>query len=324
MIPFQKYQQLIADHLAAMELPAEPKGLYEPLRYVTSLGGKRMRPVLVLAGCELFGGEAKNALPAAIAIELFHNFTLVHDDIMDQAPLRRNQPTVHTKWNVNTAILSGDVLLVKAYAQLALSPNDKLQTIIQVFNDTAVKVCEGQQLDMDYEKETLISLAKYIGMIELKTAVLLAGSLQIGALIGGARDEDARRIYAFGRNLGIAFQLQDDLLDVYGDQAKVGKQKGGDILANKKTFLMLKAIELSASQPYQKEALLNWLQAPASNDKVEGVTAIFDQLQIKAAAEAEMKKYYNNALANLKDIPLGEEKKKELVAFVDQLMGRES
>ncbi len=323
MATAKKYAQLAEEYLAAIRFDGRPEELYGSLRYVMGLCGKRTRPVLVLSACELFGGKAEAALPAAAAIELFHNFTLVHDDIMDKAPLRRNSATVHEKWNANTAILCGDALMVSAYSELMKSPASCLAQVLEVFNAAALKVCEGQQLDMNYEHAPAVSISAYLEMIRLKTAVLLGASLHIGALVGGARQEDAQRMYRFGENLGIAFQLQDDLLDAYGDEKRTGKQKGGDILSGKKTFLILKALEISA--PYQKEELLNWMQAPASagDQKVEAVIGIFDQLKIKELAEKEMKACYARATDSLKEIPIPEASKKELFEFVEALSSRQ-
>ena len=291
-----------------------------------SLGGKRLRPVFVLTACDLFGGNIEDAVPAALAVELFHNFTLVHDDIMDNAPLRRNQPTVHHKWNNNTAILSGDVLLVKAYQLLSKSKMCNL--ILPVFNDMAMKVCEGQQWDMNYEKLDKISVQQYFKMIELKTAVLIAASMKIGALIGGAKDEDADHLYEFGKNTGMAFQLQDDLLDIYGEEEKFGKQKGGDIITNKKTFLLQKAIELSSLNAYKKEELAQWLNLLPENEKeskekVEAVKNIYDFADVKKIAETEINSFHQKAIASLEKISASEEKKRRLVEFTSSLLKRQ-
>ncbi|MBA3705608.1 MAG: polyprenyl synthetase family protein [Bacteroidetes bacterium] len=290
-----------------------------------SLGGKRMRPVLVLMACDFFGGDTTKALHPALAIELFHNFTLVHDDIMDKAPLRRAQPTVHQKWNENIAILSGDAMMVCAYQELCKADVVMLPQLFNIFSDTAIKVCEGQQLDMNYEKLTKVSIPQYIKMIELKTAVLLGGSLKMGAIIGNAREEDAQRLYDFGKHIGIAFQLQDDILDVYADAEKFGKQKGGDIIANKKTYLLLKAIEIAEGNRYMKEELQQWINAPQFNphEKIEAVTNIYNFLNVKELARTEMKKHYDLALTFLKDIPVDSAKKEKLTAFADSLMIRE-
>jgi geranylgeranyl diphosphate synthase type II len=319
------YQQKIEDALKGRSYGSHPKELYEPIEYIMSLGGKRMRPVLVYLACDLFDGDTEKALHSSIAIELFHNFTLVHDDIMDKAPLRRGKPTVHEKWNDNIAILSGDAMMVRAYQELCKSDASLLPPLLDIFSDTAAKVCEGQQLDMNYEKVQKVSIPNYVKMIELKTAVLLGGALKMGAVIGNAREEDAQRLYDFGRHIGIAFQLQDDILDVYADAAKFGKQKGGDIIANKKTYLLLKAMEMAATNRYLKEELEQWIAAPFfdAKEKVEAVTNIYNFLNVKELARTEMKKQYAAAMDCLKEIPVSEEKRSMMVAFADGLMVRE-
>ncbi|MDF2437416.1 MAG: polyprenyl synthetase family protein [Bacteroidota bacterium] len=325
MSKISTYQQLIVDELKGRKYGANPKELYEPIEYIMSLGGKRMRPVLVLMACDFFDGDVNAALHPSIAIELFHNFTLVHDDIMDKAPLRRGKQTVHEKWNDNIAILSGDAMMVRAYQELCKADVKLLPVLLEIFSDTAAKVCEGQQLDMNYESVSKVSIPNYIKMIELKTAVLLGGALKMGALIGGAREEDAQKLYNFGKHIGIAFQLQDDILDVYADADKFGKQKGGDIIANKKTYLLLKAMEMSESNRYLKEELQQWIAAPhfEPREKVEAVTNIYNFLNVKELARAEMKKQYDAAMSCLKDIPVSEEKKNALIGFADSLMVRE-
>lgn len=320
-----KYQELIEEALRGKSYGSNPKELYAPIEYIMSLGGKRMRPVLVLMACDLFDGDIKKALHPSLAIELFHNFTLVHDDIMDKAPMRRNQQTVHQKWNDNIAILSGDAMMVRAYQELCKAETAMLPGLLDVFSDTAVKVCEGQQFDMNYETVTKVSIPQYIKMIELKTAVLLGGALKIGAIVGKAREEDAQRLYNFGKHIGIAFQLQDDILDVYADAQKFGKQKGGDIIANKKTYLLLKAMEMAESNRYMKEELQQWIAAPHfdAKEKVEAVTNIYNFLNVKELARNEMKKHFDLAIACLKEIPANEEKKNALIAFAESLMIRE-
>jgi geranylgeranyl diphosphate synthase type II len=306
------------------EIDKAPTELYQPMSYTLKLGGKRIRPLLVLLGCDLFDGPEEDALWPAIGIEIFHNFTLLHDDIMDLAPLRRNQPTVHKKWNSNIAILSGDAMFVKSCQLMARTRQDAVTAVLDLFWKTALEVCEGQQFDMNFETEALVPLAKYIRMISLKTAVLLGCSLQTGAIIAGAREEDARRIYEFGKYCGIAFQLQDDILDVYGNQEKFGKRKGGDIVSNKKTFLLLKALEIA--DRYSKESLLHWLQAgeEKAEEKVEAVTGIFDYLNIRSLAEKQMEKYFAKAIEILKEIPCAETKKSHLGQFTHALLYRDS
>lgn len=319
------YQQQIEQALKDKKYGSNPKELYQPIEYIMSLGGKRMRPVFVFVACDFFGGDTSKALHPALSIELFHNFTLMHDDIMDKAPLRRNQSTVHEKWNDNIAILSGDTLLVKAYQELCKENTEILPELLNVFNETAVQICEGQQLDMNYEKITQVSIPQYLKMIELKTAVLIACSLKVGALVGGANNEDAQSLYDFGKHVGIAFQLQDDILDVYGQTEKFGKQKGGDIIANKKTYLLLQAVKMAEGNRHMKEELHQWINAPhfEPKEKVEAVTAIYDFLKIKDLAKAEMKKHYDAALTILNKIPVDELKKENLIALADSLMVRE-
>jgi geranylgeranyl diphosphate synthase type II len=319
------YQQYIEQALKSKNYGANPKELYEPVTYIMSLGGKRLRPVLVLMGCDFFGEHIDKAIHAAVAVELFHNFTLVHDDLMDNAPLRRNQPTVHEKWNNSIAILSGDAMMIKAYQELNKVDPQLLPRLIATFSETAIKVCEGQQLDMNYEKIQKVSILQYLKMIELKTAVLLGASLKMGAIIGNAREEDANQLYEFGKHIGVAFQLQDDILDVYADEKKFGKQKGGDIIANKKTYLLLKAIEIAEGNRYMKEELCQWINAPHFDaaEKVEAVTNIYNFLNVKELARVEMKKHYDTAIACLSNIPVNVEKKQQLIDFADSLMIRE-
>jgi geranylgeranyl diphosphate synthase, type II len=322
MLQIKQYQELIEDGLKKVDLTRKPEQLYEPISYMLSIGGKRMRPVLVLAGCELFDGKASDALNAALAIELFHNFTLLHDDIMDNAPLRRGNVTVHEKWNVNTAILSGDAMFVKAYELLGGCDPQHFRKIFPIFNRTALEVCEGQQFDMVFEEREKVSVAQYLKMIELKTAVLLGASFEIGAICGNARDEDALRLYKFGRNLGIAFQLHDDILDVYGDSEKVGKQSGGDIISNKKTYLLLKALEIS--NRYMLEELHGWMFAKEFDpeEKVVAVKNIYDFTGVKALAEKEAWNYFEKAEQELKNIPASESFKNDLLEWARVLMER--
>ena len=325
MKKYISYQKRIEQALESKSYGANPKELYEPISYIMSLGGKRMRPVLVLMACDFFDGDIEKSIHAAVAVELFHNFTLVHDDIMDKAPLRRNNPTVHEKWNDNVAILSADAMMVKAYQELCKSDLSTLPKLLEIFSDTALKVCEGQMYDMNYEKLQKVSIAHYIKMIELKTAVLLAGALKMGSIIGGAEEEDAMQLYNFGKHIGIAFQLQDDILDVFADAEKFGKQKGGDIISNKKTFLLLKAMEIAEGNRYMKEELHQWINAPHFNpaEKVEAVTGIYKFLNVKQLANEEMNKHYNIAKGFLEKIPVADFKKLELIDFADSLMVRE-
>lgn len=305
------------------DIKKQPKELYSPISYTMQLGGKRMRPALLLLACEMFNGKTKDAMSAALAIEVFHNFSLVHDDIMDNAPLRRSKPTVHKKWNQNIAILSGDVMLVQAYELLSKTKSNNFLQLLELFNTTAIEVCEGQQMDMNFETQKNVSIADYIKMIELKTSVLLAASLKMGALIANTSEINANLIYEFGRNMGIAFQLHDDILDLYGDTQKVGKQQGGDIIANKKTYLLLKALELADSK--SKKELASWIDKKnfIAKEKVKEVKKIFDSLQIKSYAEKEMIKYFKKAISSLRKISISEKQKHPLYYFAESLMQRE-
>lgn len=303
----------------------QPLELYVPISYILQLGGKKLRPLLVLMACELVDGKKEEAIHAALAIEVFHNFTLMHDDIMDNAPIRRGKATVHEQWNNNIAILSGDAMLVKAYQELfKLNPTIQ-QKVLEIFSKTALEVCEGQQLDMNFETLHNVSIPMYINMIGLKTAVLLGASLQIGALVGGANYEDAQALYDFGKNIGIAFQLQDDILDVYGNEENFGKKKGGDIIANKKTYLILKTLEIA--DRYSKEELLTWLGHPTKKEdeteKVTAVTKILDFYSIRELAKKEMDFYYQKGLSSIENLPCSQQKKQTLLDFASQLMVRE-
>jgi len=316
----QTLQQGLNDFIKSNS--GNPKELYEPINYSLSLGGKRLRPILLMQVCEAFGGDIQTALPAALGIEVFHNFTLLHDDIMDNAPLRRNKPTVHEKWNSNIAILSGDTMFVKAYQLVLQTKHPKIIELLALFSKTAIEVCEGQQLDMNFETIPNASINDYIRMIELKTAVLLAASLKMGSIIANASDNDAESMYEFGRNVGIAFQLQDDILDVFGSQENFGKMVGGDIACNKKTYLLLKSIELA--NPKQQMELSHWLSYKDENiiPKIEGVKEIYRQLDIRKHAEQKMQDYLELALVYLNKSSLNSESKLMLQAFADELMVR--
>jgi geranylgeranyl diphosphate synthase type II len=298
--------------------------LYEPISYILSIGGKRMRPALLLLACDLFGGEVDKAIEPALAIEVFHNFTLMHDDIMDKAPLRRGKATVHEKWNTNVAILSGDAMMVEANRMMMLVDDSILRNVLNVFNDTATGVCEGQQIDMSFEQRNDVAIAEYLEMIRLKTAVLLGGTMKIGSIIGGSSATDAELIDSFGVNLGIAFQLQDDILDVYGDPEKFGKQVGGDIISNKKTYLLIKALELAKGET--KIELNHWigLEQFDNVEKVAAVTAIYDALDIRLQAEQAMHSFADKAFAALEAISLPEDHKQYLRDFADSLLVREN
>jgi geranylgeranyl diphosphate synthase type II len=312
-------QQLIEEAIPQIYYPAEPANLYEPIRYIMSLGGKRIRPVMVLMAAELFTDEVKKALDVALAIETFHNFTLVHDDIMDNAPLRRGKKTIHEKWGVNTAILSGDVMMVEANKHLSKADVNVLKQVLETFNLTAQGVCEGQQLDMEFEQRNNVSIPEYINMIRLKTAVLLGGAMKLGAIVGGASTVDADLLYKFGENLGIAFQLQDDILDVYANPEKFGKQVGGDIIANKKTFLHLKALALA--QGDEGKALNSNLSD--TKEKIKQVTALYNKYDIKALATSEMDQYLTMAYQALTDLGVADEKKTQFRELIKQILERE-
>lgn len=315
------YQVYIESLIKEYQVPDQPKNLYEPIRYFLKIGGKRMRPVLALMGAELFNADYSIAKNAALAVELFHNFTLIHDDIMDAAPLRRGHETVHTKWNSNIGILSGDTLLIEAYDQLTVYPPSILAQLLPLFNKTAKEVCEGQQMDMDFEQEPFVEIDRYIKMIAFKTAVLLGCSLKMGAIVGEASEEDGQDLYDFGLNLGIAFQIQDDILDVYADQDKFGKQVGGDILANKKTYLLLRAYQDADTE--QSERLNNLMNESDPEYKVREVKAIYNALSIRDKATEQMNYYHSIALQKLDHLGVSEKKKAPLRALAEFLLGRE-
>jgi len=313
----------IAAYTAKNPFPGAPRALYEPCDYMLTLGGKRLRPALLLMAYELFSDDVDRALPAAWAVELFHNFTLLHDDIMDAAPLRRGQPTVHTRWNITTGILSGDVMLIHAYRHLAAAGSaDLVADLVQIFNRVAVEVCEGQQYDMNFETQQHVQLAEYIRMIELKTAVLLGGALEMGARCADAPGADREHLYQFGRLAGIAFQIQDDLLDTYGDPAKFGKQVGGDILQNKKTFLVLKTLEMAPDA--DRADLMHWMHTGADEPgKVEAVRAIFDRNGIPALVAAEKQRFQDAAFSHLDAVQIPKSRKSILRETVENLFVRD-
>ncbi|MCH2198458.1 MAG: polyprenyl synthetase family protein [Flavobacteriales bacterium] len=281
-------------------------GLYDPIDYLMQLGGKRIRPAMVLAAAEAFGASQEKAMDVALAVETFHNFTLMHDDIMDKAPLRRGMPTVHEKWNANTAILSGDAMLVQAYQHLSKSDPAQLPELMKLFNHTAIEVCEGQQLDMEFETRDNVTVDEYMEMIELKTSVLLAAALKMGAIIAGASEEDQAKIYSYGIKVGLAFQLQDDYLDAFGDPEKFGKQVGGDILADKKTFLYLMCQDLASAEQLKS---LKSFHGVVSEEKVAVVKDLFESTGASAIAKKEMNDYYNEALSLVDELNCSEEGK---------------
>ncbi len=325
MITFKKAQQSFLQYLDENQLQKSPIELYEPINYIMGLGGKRVRPTLLLMGYGLFDSEIEKVLPAAYGIELFHNFTLLHDDIMDEAPLRRGKATVHSKYNINTGILSGDAMLIQSYEYIMrLAPHENLTEVLHTFNKVAIEVCEGQQMDMNFETTNDVQIEQYLKMIELKTAVLLAGALKMGALFAGANKEDANDIYQFGRNIGIAFQLQDDILDSYGDPEKFGKKVGGDIIQGKKTYLVLKTFELCKAD--EKQNFIDLLQdhSMKEEDKVMKVKTIFNSLNIRSLAEKLMITYQDTAFQFLDKIKVDRERKQELRDLANALLARDN
>jgi geranylgeranyl diphosphate synthase, type II len=320
MFSFTELSKLFEERFNTRHFPEHTGSLYDPARYILRLGGKRIRPVCVLMGNELFGTLQPDAWPVATAIELFHNFTLVHDDIMDKAPLRRGMPTVHNKFGESTALLAGDVMLVTAYEYLNKVKGSQSQNIFRVFNQAAKEVCEGQQLDMDFERKEKVAMDEYLHMIILKTSVLLAASLKLGAILGGAGEGNQNHLYEFGKHLGIAFQVQDDYLDAFGDPEKFGKQVGGDILANKKTFLMIHALE-TASPAHGRE--LKELLAGREANKVERVLQIFRECGVDEWAAAFKNKYLQTALQHLEDTAVVSVRKKPLAELAEFLISRD-
>ncbi|MBR1923402.1 MAG: polyprenyl synthetase family protein [Paludibacteraceae bacterium] len=289
--------------IAALSFPAEPAGLYEPISYTLASGGKRLRPQLALLGAQLFDGNEDEVLPVALALEVFHNFTLLHDDVMDKAAVRRGRPTVHVRWNENTAILSGDQMMIEAYRLLSRIREDKLSEVLRMFNDMATGICEGQQFDMDFEQRELVTLDEYLHMIRLKTALLLAYALRMGAYVAGADIDAQQHLFDYGIYLGLAFQIQDDLLDVYGDEKTFGKAIGGDILCGKKTYMLLTALQKADN--ITRNQLIDTLTSSSLSDseKITCVTAIYDKLCVRQAAEQTIADYTNQALLCLQALP---------------------
>jgi geranylgeranyl diphosphate synthase type II len=323
---YQPFYQLLESSLneLSQNMNGKPTELYEPQRYILTLGGKRIRPLLALVACDLFNQPVKNAVAASLAVELFHNFSLIHDDIMDNAPIRRGKKTVHEKWNHNIAILSGDDMLVKAYEVLCQSPSDKLKDLLGIFTKTAHEVCEGQQLDMNFETLDKISLAHYTNMIELKTAVLLGCSLKLGAIIGGADKENQDLIYQFGKELGIAFQIHDDLLDAFPNDENFGKQIGGDILSDKKTFLLIKSLEVANEN--QLNQFAKWINNPQAEpkEKISAIRNLYLELGIPEYCKQQTELHYQNAISSLKKIKANPEKINQLLLFAEELMNRKN
>ncbi|NJB71701.1 geranylgeranyl diphosphate synthase type II [Saonia flava] len=322
MHTIEEYRTLFISYLKEKVRTKEPKNLYAPITYIMELGGKRLRPVLTLMTTEIFGTNYKKALDAAAAVEIFHNFSLVHDDIMDAAPLRRGKKTVHKKWDVNTGILSGDAMLITAYQFFETYEDAIFKDLAKIFSTTALQVCEGQQYDIDFESRDLVTIPEYLKMIEYKTAVLVAGAMKMGAIIAKAPKESQNVIYEFGKNLGIAFQLQDDYLDAFGDPKTFGKQVGGDIIENKKTFLFIKAMEMATTEQCQELGHLFSIQPNDSEPKVTTVKQIFKESGAAELARKEIENYTNKAFSILDSISIDLDKKQILLDFGKGLMNR--
>jgi geranylgeranyl diphosphate synthase, type II len=319
-----KFHSIIESEIRKQKYGKAPESLYEPIRYLMSLGGKRLRPMLTLLAYNLYKKDIARIAPYAVAVEAFHNFTLMHDDIMDKAPLRRGKETVHKKWNVNTAILSGDVMLVKVYEMFHSLEPEKFKAVIKAFNKCAAEVCEGQQWDMEFETILRVSERDYLNMIRLKTAVLLGFSLELGALLADAPEADRKALREFGTNIGVGFQLKDDLLDAYADPEKFGKQVGGDIIANKKTYLLIQALEKSPAKSRTK--LDSWLGAKKFRkaEKVAAIKAIYDSLSIPQLTEKKVSQYFKKGFSNLDALSVSEESKNTLREFTEALIQRQS
>jgi Geranylgeranyl pyrophosphate synthase len=322
MYSFKELQDVVQKEIDGLEFSTPPEGLFEPMKYILGIGGKRLRPILVLLSANLFKDDLKKVYLPAIGIEVFHNFTLLHDDVMDNAPIRRSKATVHEKWNSNVAILSGDAMSIKAYQYIVSCEDRHLRDVLTVFNQTALEVCEGQQFDMEFEDRRDVQINEYLEMIRLKTAVLLGGSLKMGAVMGDADAKDAELLYHFGVNLGMAFQLQDDYLDVFGNQDVFGKKIGGDILCNKKTFLLIKAFELAKGD--DKKELEGWISAKDFNpeEKINAVRTIYEKLKVKDESQAKIDEYFSLCLEYLDKVNVPAEKKKELYSLVKKLVNR--
>ncbi|MDA9874640.1 MAG: polyprenyl synthetase family protein [Flavobacteriaceae bacterium] len=323
MKSIETYQKQFLAYLEAYKTIREPKNLYEPIQYILNLGGKRLRPVLTLMTADCFDGEIKTALDAALAVEVFHNFSLIHDDIMDAAPLRRGHQTVHEKWDLNTGILSGDAMLIMAYQLFENYPPNIFQKLAKLFSKTALEVCEGQQYDIDFETRDTVSISEYLKMIEYKTAVLVGAAMKMGAIIANASKDDQERCYEFGKNLGIAFQLQDDYLDAFGNPETFGKQVGGDIIENKKTYLYLKALEFSSEKDKLHLKQLFSSETNNSSEKIQVTKQIFSASGSAEATQKAISFYTTKAFEILKTINISEPKKQILESFGTQLMTRD-
>jgi geranylgeranyl diphosphate synthase type II len=324
MFNFEELHGQFRQFLQAHPLTKEPIGLYQPVDYIMNMGGKQIRPILLLMAHNIYQDAVEKALPLAYAVELFHSFSLLHDDVMDQAEVRRGQPTVHIKYGLNTAILSGDVMLIYVYKYITESTSSaQLPEVLHIFNQIATEVCEGQQLDMEFEVRKEVAIEEYINMIRMKTAVLLAGALEIGALTAGASKEDAKLLYDFGKNIGLAFQIQDDLLDTFGEQATFGKKIGGDIVQNKKTFLYLQARQsANRAEHAQLDAFYNQGIAYEESDKIRAVTGLFKKLEVDQKANDLKEAFQRKAFASLEALSCNKEKKQPLFDLAIQLIGR--
>lgn len=323
LLSFNEILEIVNAEVDKIDWHRQPYGLYEPIEYILSLGGKRLRPSITLMSCNLYVDDITPAIKPAMGLEIFHNFTLLHDDIMDRADIRRGKPTVHVKWNDNTAILSGDVMQIEAYKWIAETPEKHLKKVLDLFSTTAAEICEGQQYDMEFEERNDVDAEEYLDMIRLKTAVLLAAGCQIGAWIGGASEQDAQNLYDFGLNIGLAFQLKDDLLDVYGNEASFGKKIGGDILCNKKTFLLIHALQKAEGK--DREELQYWLKNDRPENekqKIKATTGIYNSLNIKELVIDKMNFYYKEALKFLEKVNVETDRKIELINLSDLLMKR--
>jgi geranylgeranyl diphosphate synthase type II len=322
MYTYSELKEVVDKALVNLSYNTEAIRLIDPVKYILSVGGKRLRPVMTLIACNLFSDKIDDAILPAAGIEVFHNFSLVHDDIMDQGPVRRGLPTVHQKWNTNQAILSGDVMTFISNECFLQTPANHLLKVFKVFNKTAIEVCVGQQLDMDYEKAVVVRQDEYLRMIELKTAVLLAASLKIGAVIGGGEDKDADLLYEAGRNLGLAFQIQDDLLDVWGDIKSFGKTLGGDIVANKKTFPLVKAMEIASAEQFKQLQEQFSMKDSDTEAKISKVISLYEQLNIKEITETLANEYISKALVLIQKVNVDETRKNELKNLASSLIGR--
>ena len=316
--------KMVNDYIEDATITRQPTSLYDPIKYVLSIGGKRIRPVLLLLTYNMYRDDIERVMPTAVGLETYHNYTLLHDDLMDKADMRRGMPTVHRKWDDNTAILSGDSMLVVAFQRVAQCPAENLQDILSLFTMTALEIGEGQQYDMDFENRMDVTEDEYIEMIRLKTSVLLACAVKMGAIMAGASDEDAKNLYAFGEKLGLAFQLQDDLLDVYGDPKVFGKAIGGDITSNKKTYMLINAILRANNE--QREELIKWITTDNfdKEEKIKAVTKLYNKLGIRQLCEKKINDYFAEALTYLEKVNVPEEKKTALQRFTDQMMHREN